>query len=117
VLRTLLLVAILTSAKARVALAQADAALPAETVSVGQSLGMLLFLLVALLIVLSVAARILIATGVVPMRPETTLHRIVHGLARVVGKVERKEVRRSTSAGGSRGSGGSFGGGGASGEF
>ena len=116
-LRTLLLVAILTSAKAGVALAQVDAALPVETVSFGQAVGMLLFLLVAALIVLSVVAKILIAMGVVPMRPETTLHKIVHGLACVVGKVERKEVRKSTSAGGGRGSGGSFGGGGASGEF
>jgi uncharacterized membrane protein YgcG len=117
VLRILLLVAILTSAKAGVALAQADAALPAETVSFGQTFGMLLFLLVGALIVLSVVAKILIVTGVVPMRPETTLHRIVHGLARVVGRIERKEIRRSTSAGGGRGSGGSFGSGGASGEF
>jgi len=117
VLRTLLLVAILTSAKAGVALAQAEEAPPVETVSFGQTFGMLLFLLVAALIVLSLAAKILIVTGVVPMRPETTLHKIVHGLARVVGKVERNEVRRSTSAGGSRGGGGSFGGGGASGEF
>jgi uncharacterized membrane protein YgcG len=99
------------------ALAQEEAASPVETVSVGQTLGMLLFLLVAALIVLSVAAKVLIAIGVVPMRPETRLHRIIHSLARVVGTIQTKKARKGTSAAGSRGGGGSFGGGGASGEF
>jgi len=97
--------------------AQAEAAPAVETVSVGQTLGMLVFIGVAVLIVVSVLCKITIVTGLVPVPPKTRLHRIVHWLARVVGSVERKNVRRSASAGGGRGGGGSFGGGGSSGDF
>jgi uncharacterized membrane protein YgcG len=91
-------------------------ATPVETVPVWQALVMLLFLLLAALIIVSVLPRLVIALGLVPMKPKTRFHRVMHWLARVVGKVERRESRRTTASS-TRGGGGSFGGGGSSGHY
>jgi uncharacterized membrane protein YgcG len=96
----------------------AQEAVPVETVPLWQGLVMLLFLLLAALIVVSVLCRLVIALGLVPMKPKTRFHRVMHWLARVVSNVERKESRRTTAGGSStRGGGGSFGGGGSSGNY
>jgi uncharacterized membrane protein YgcG len=97
--------------------ALAQEAAPVETVPVWQALVMLLFLLLAALIVVSVLSRLVIALGLVPMKPKTRFHRALHWLARVVGNIERKESRRRTASSTSRGGGGSFGGGGSSGHY
>jgi uncharacterized membrane protein YgcG len=95
----------------------AQEAAPVETVPVWQALVMLLFVLLAVLIVVSVLSRLVIALGLVSMKPKTRFHRALHWLARVVGNVERKESRRTTASSTSRGGGGSFGGGGSSGHY
>jgi uncharacterized membrane protein YgcG len=91
-----------------------------ESVSLGTTVGIAFFLLVAALIVVSVLCKLVVAFGLVPRRPTARWHRVILWLANVVGEVRTVRGsggRRQGSSSSSRGGGGSSGGAGASGEF
>lgn len=92
---------------------------PVETVGPGTMLGIGLFLVVAALIVVSVACKLLVFLGLVPKSKAGPLHRTILWLANVVGEVRLTEGRRDRGGGrsASAGGGGSSGGGGALGDY
>lgn len=100
--------------------AQTAAEQPVETVGMGTMLGIGLFLLVAALIVVSFACKLLVVFGLVPKKKTSRLRRTILWLANAVGGVRMTPGKngggggRSSSAGGG---GGSSGGGGASGDY
>jgi hypothetical protein len=74
--------------------AAAQEASPAsDPVSIGAGIGMALFILLAVLIGLSVVAKLLIVFGIVPRQAENGLHLLVHGAANVVGGLARPKPR------------------------
>ena len=91
-----------------------------ETVTVGTTIGMALFLLIAALIVVSLLCKLLLIAGLVPRRRSNRLRRAIVWLANVVGEVRVMSDRRggrSSGKGSFDGGGGSSGGGGASGNY
>jgi hypothetical protein len=71
-----------------------DAPPPSDPVSIGTGIGMALFILLAILIGLSVVAKLLIVFGIVPRQAENGFHVLVHGAANVVGGLTRTKPRR-----------------------
>jgi hypothetical protein len=71
-----------------------DAPPPSDSVSIGTGIGMVLFILLAVLIGLSVVAKLLIVFRVVPRQAENGFHLLVHGAANVVGGLTRTKPRR-----------------------
>lgn len=71
-----------------------EAQSPSDAVSIGTGIGMALFILLAVLIGLSVVAKLLIVFGIVPRRAENGFHLLVHGAANVVGGLTRAKPRR-----------------------
>ncbi len=65
-----------------------------DPVSTGLGVGMAVVVLLAVLIGLSVVAKLLIVFGVVPRRPERGVHALVHGMANFVGGLTRARPRR-----------------------
>jgi hypothetical protein len=75
--------------------ARAEEAPPAaDPVSMGIGFGMAVVILLAVLIGLSVVAKLLIVFGVVPRRAESGFHLLVHGAANFVGGLTRPKPRR-----------------------
>lgn len=66
----------------------------AYPLSMGTGIGMALVILLAVLIGLSVVAKLLIVFGVVPRRAESGFHALVHGAANFVGGLTRTKPRR-----------------------
>lgn len=60
----------------------------------GLRVGTALLILLAVLIGASVLSKLLIVFGVVPRRPETAVHGIVHAMANFVGGLARTRPRR-----------------------
>jgi hypothetical protein len=67
---------------------------PVDPVSTGIGFGMALVILLAVLIGLSVVAKLLIVFGVVPRRADNAFHVLVHGAANFVGGLTRPKPRR-----------------------
>lgn len=102
------------------AYAQAAAEEPVETVGLGTMLGIGLFLLVAAIIVVSFACKLLVVFGLVPKKKTSRLRRTILWLANVAGEVRVTPGRNDRGGGRSSsgsGGGGSSGGGGASGNY
>ena len=59
----------------------------------GTGIGMAIFILLAVLIGLSVVAKLLIVFGIVPRQAENGFHALVHGAANVVGGLTRPAGR------------------------
>jgi hypothetical protein len=70
-----------------------------DPVSTGIGFGMAVVILLAVLIGLSVVAKLLIVFGVVPRRAESTFHILVHGAANFVGGLTRPKPRRRRETG------------------
>ena len=70
-----------------------------DLVSTGIGFGMAVVILLAVLIGLSVVAKLLIVFGVVPRRAESTFHILVHGAANFVGGLTRPKPRRHRGTG------------------
>ena len=66
----------------------------ADPVSTGIGFGMAIVILLAVLIGLSVVAKLLIVFGIVPRQPENGFHALVHGAANFVGGLTRPKPRR-----------------------
>lgn len=99
-----------------VALAQTDA--PVETVGIGTTIGIALFLAVAAMIVLSFLCKLLVVAGLVPKSKKSRLRRTIVWIANVAGEVRITSGRSDRrGSGGSRGGGGSSGGAGSSGDY
>jgi hypothetical protein len=79
------------------ALAQGETPGP-DPVSLGTQAGMAIVILLAVLIGLSVLAKLLIVFGVVPRRPESGFHALVHAAANFVGGLTRPKPRRRLGA-------------------
>ena len=60
----------------------------------GTGIGMAIFILLAVLIGLSVVAKLLIVFGIVPRQAENGFHALVHGAANVVGGLTRPKPRQ-----------------------
>ncbi|MBS4084196.1 MAG: hypothetical protein KGZ73_11645 [Rhizobiales bacterium] len=88
---------------------------PIEQISLGASLVMLGFLLLAALIVISVLCQILIVIGLVPEKGR--IRSVMFWLSRVVSGVRVTRGTDSGSRGTGKGGGGSYGGGGSSGNW
>jgi len=88
---------------------------PIEQVSLGASLVMLGFLLLAALIVISVLCQILIVVGLVPEKG--AIRSVMFWLSRVVSGVRVTRGTDSGSRSTGKGGGGSYGGGGSSGNW
>jgi uncharacterized membrane protein YgcG len=92
-----------------------------ETVGLGTTIGMAVFLLIAALIVVSLFCKLLLIAGLVPGKRSSRVRRVIVWLANVVGEVRVVSDRRSGSSRGKGssggGGGGSSGGGGASGDY
>jgi len=88
---------------------------PLEQISIGASLVMLGFLLLAALIVISVLCQILIVAGLVPEKG--TIRNVMFWLSRVVSGVRVTQGKDSGSRSTGKGAGGSYGGGGSSGNW
>ena len=91
-----------------------------ETVGLGTTIGMAVFLLIAALIVVSLVCKLLLIAGLVPGKRSSRARRIIVWLANVAGEVRVVSDRRSGSSrskGSSGGGGGSSGGAGASGDY
>jgi uncharacterized membrane protein YgcG len=99
--------------------AQTAAEQPVETAGLGTMLGIGLFLLVAALIVVSFACKLLVLFGLVPNKKTSRLRRTVLWLANVAGEVRVTPGRndRGGRSSSGRGGSGSSGGAGASGDF
>jgi uncharacterized membrane protein YgcG len=108
------LIAIFTTLYATSLAAQTNEA-PVEQLSIWTSIGILFFLLLAALIVVSIFCQILIAVGLVPKKGK--VRSAVFWLARVVSNVQTTSKRDTSSSGSGKSSGGSFGGGGSSGNW
>jgi len=65
-----------------------------DPLSTGLGFGMAVVVLLAVLIGLSVVAKLLIVFGAVPRRPESGFHAFVHGMANFVGGLTRPKPRR-----------------------
>lgn len=65
-----------------------------DPVSAGLGIGTVVVVLLAVLIGLSVVAKLLIVFGAVPRRPESGFHALVHGMANFVGGLTRPKPRR-----------------------
>jgi len=65
-----------------------------DPVSTGIGFGMAVVILLAVLIGLSVVAKLLIVFGVVPRQAENGFHVLVHGAANFVGGLTRPKPRR-----------------------
>ncbi len=65
-----------------------------DPVSTGIGFGMAFVILLAVLIGLSVVAKLLIVFGVVPKRADNGFHMLVHGAANFVGGLTRPKPRR-----------------------
>jgi hypothetical protein len=85
---SVLIAAVLAAVTAK---AEESPAAPAETI---ETIGMAVFILLAVVISLSVVSKLLIVFGVVPREPETGFHLLVHGAANVVGGLTRSRARR-----------------------
>ena len=68
----------------------------------GLGVGTALVILLAVLIVASVAAKLLIVFGAVPRRPQTGFEALVHALANFVGGLTRVRSRRDRQGSGDR---------------
>ena len=91
-----------------------------ETVGLGTTLGILAFLAIAALVIVSTLCKVLVIAGFVPRRRKSRLRRTIIWLANVAGEVRTVSGRRGERNGGrssGSGGGGSSGGAGASGEF
>jgi hypothetical protein len=64
-----------------------------DPVSTGIGFGMAIVILLAVLIGLSVVAKLLIVFGIVPRRPDNGFHVLVHGAANFVGGLTRPKPR------------------------
>lgn len=106
---------LLLSLFAPVAAAAQSSEAPLEQVSLGASLVMLGFLLLAALIVISVLCQILIVIGLVPEKG--SVRRVMFWLAGVVSGVRLTRGTDSGSRSTGKGGGGSYGGGGSSGNW
>ena len=93
--------------------AQQAAEQPVETVGTGTMLGIGLFLLVAALIVVSFACKLLVVFGLVPKKKSSRLRRTILWLANVAGDVRITRGRNDRGGGRSASSGG----GGSSGDY
>jgi len=71
---------------------------PSDAVSFGTGIGMVLFILLAILIGLSVVAKLLIVFGIVPRQAENWFHLLVHGAANVVGGLTRGKPRNRSGS-------------------
>ncbi len=89
-LSTLVATALVAPAAAQGTLAPVD---PAWTVT---GIGMAAVILLAVLIGLSVVAKLLIVFGIVPRQAENGFHALVHGAANVVGGLTRQRPGRRT---------------------
>ena len=78
-----------------------DLTAPLDVTSTGTAIGMAIFILLAVLIGLSVVAKLLIVFGIVPREAENGFHVLVHGAANVVGGLT-KPRRRPDGRGGDR---------------
>jgi uncharacterized membrane protein YgcG len=88
---------------------------PLEQISIWTSIGILFFLLLAALIVISILCQLLIVIGLVPGKGK--VRSVMFWLARVVSNVQTTSKRDTSSSSGGKGGGGSFGGGGSSGNW
>ena len=88
---------------------------PIEQMSFGTSIGILFFLLLAALIVISILCQLLIVIGLVPSKGK--VRSVMFWLAKVVSNVQTTSKRDNSSSSGGKGGGGSFGGGGGSGNW
>lgn len=68
-----------------------------DPVSIGTGVGMAVVVLLAVLIGLSVVAKLLIVFGAVPREGKNGFHALVHGAANFVGGLARPRPRRSAS--------------------
>lgn len=71
-----------------------DAPSTLDPVTMGTRVGMAVVILLAVLIGLSVVAKLLIVFGIVPRRPDSGFHALVHGAANFVGGLTRPKPRR-----------------------
>jgi hypothetical protein len=71
-----------------------DTPSPVDPLSLGTGIGMAIFILLAVLIGLSVVAKLLIVFGIVPRQAENAFHTLVHGAANFVGGLTRPKPRR-----------------------
>jgi hypothetical protein len=67
---------------------------PAGAFGLGIGVGTALLILLAVLIGLSVVAKLLIVFGVVPRQPENVGHAAIHAMANFVGSLTRAKPRR-----------------------
>ena len=74
--------------------ARAEEAPPPGTLGLGLQLGTALVILLAVLIAVSVVAKLLIVFGVVPRQPETGFHALIHAMANFVGGLTSPRQRR-----------------------
>jgi uncharacterized membrane protein YgcG len=88
---------------------------PIEQISIGASLVMLGFLLLAAFIVLSFFCKLLVVFDLLPKKGK--LRDAVYWIAKAVSGARLTPGRDSGPRGGSKGSGGNFGGGGSSGNW
>jgi len=88
---------------------------PIEQMSLGTSLAILGFLLLAALIVISVLCQLLLAVGLVPKKGK--IRGVMLWLANVVSNVRTTSDRKDSSSGSAKSGGGSFGGGGSTGNW
>ena len=65
-----------------------------DPLSTGIGFGMAIVILLAVLIGLSVVAKLLIVFGIVPRRADNGFHALVHGAANFVGGLTRPKPRR-----------------------
>ena len=70
-------------------------ALAGDPLGLGLGVGTALVILLGVLIAGSVVAKLLIVFDVVPRRPETGLHALVHAMANFVGGLMRPRPRRN----------------------
>ena len=69
---------------------------PVDPAWIVSGIGMAVVILLAVLIGLSVVAKLLIVFGIVPRQAENGFHALVHGAANVVGGLTRQRPRRRT---------------------
>jgi hypothetical protein len=67
---------------------------PAGAFGLGLGVGTALLILLAVLIGLSVVAKLLIVFGIVPRQPENAGHAAIHAMANFVGSLTRARPRR-----------------------
>ena len=94
-----LLAAFFVALPAATAARAAEASDPAGSLGLGLQFGTALVILLAVLIAVSVAAKLLIVFGAVPRRPETGFHALVHAMANFVGSLTKPRQRRRDTVG------------------